>query len=56
MVQKDFGFIPSNSGEVEVKTLVRSKNEVPFHIELVQAIFSILVNMPMRKEVKLELK
>lgn len=30
--------------------------ELPFHLELIQAVFSILVALPMRSEVKLELK
>lgn len=48
-MQKDFG----NVDKFEV---VPDKSELPFHLELVQAMFAILVVMPMRKEVKLELK
>ena len=49
VVQKDFG----NTERFDV---VLDKSELPFHLELIEAVFSILLVMPMRKEVKLELK
>jgi hypothetical protein len=32
--------------------VIKSKGQMPFYIELIEAMFSILVVMPMRKEVK----
>ncbi len=52
IVQKDAGL----SGDLNKFEVVLGKQETPFHLELLQAVFAILVVLPMRKEIKLELK